>query len=131
MSPLASEFFALFLYGTLIVLLHELGHALFASLGGYKVTSVGLGLGHPLFRFKIRGGVVLYLGRWWFGGGCHAVPTGPHRPARRWFHGGGLIVQFGLMCVLAFWPEHHWINRAAQFNWLVLCTNATPWRLGS
>lgn len=131
MSPLASEFFALFVYGTVIVLLHELGHALFAPLGGYKVTSVGLGLGQPLVRFKIRGGVVLYIGRWWFGGACHAVPTGPHNSARLWFHGGGLIVQFGLMCLLAFWPEHHWINRAAHFNWLVLCTNATPWRLGS
>ena len=131
MSPLASEFFALFVYGTAIVLLHELGHALFAPLGGYKVTSLGLGLGRPLLRFSVRGGLVVYIGRIWFGGACHAVPTGPHTASRLWYHSGGLILQASLMCILAFWPEHHWMDRAAHFNWLVLCTNATPWRFGA
>ena len=61
MSPLASEFFALFVYGTAIVLLHELGHALFAPLGGYKVTSLGLDSA-PSSGFQ-SGGLVVYIGR--------------------------------------------------------------------
>ena len=59
MQPLVIELFALLMYGTGIVVLHELGHLLFARLGGFRVSSFGIGFGKPLLRFQWRGGLVL------------------------------------------------------------------------
>ncbi|RYG86001.1 MAG: hypothetical protein EON58_22255 [Alphaproteobacteria bacterium] len=37
----------------LTVLIHEIGHALFATLAGYRVTSFGLGYGKPLVHVRL------------------------------------------------------------------------------
>lgn len=125
---------ALFVYGNLVVLVHELGHVALARAGGYRVTSFGLGLGPPVARVALRGGVVLHLDRWWIGGSCTAIPRGPVDGRRAWFHGGGLLAQLGLAAVLAValavWPDQVWLERTASFNLLVGVTNAIPWRFG-
>lgn len=131
MSPLLTEFIALFVYGPILVLLHELGHALFARFGGYRVTSFGIGLGEPWLRMRLSGPMVVHLDRWWLAGGaCVAIPDGPPTSKRIWFHGGGLIVQGLLALVLLLLPDVWWVERVAQFNLLVALTNAIPWRFG-
>lgn len=131
MQALALEIVALLVYGPLIVLLHESGHALFARLGGYRVTSFGIGLGRPFWRVQLSRGVVFHLDRWLLAGGaCVAFPSGPPTLKRAWFHAGGLILQAVLAVVLLALP-HTWLgDRIAQFNLIVAATNALPWRWG-
>lgn len=126
----AIEIFAMFLYGNALVLLHELGHAAFARIGGFRVTSFAVGLGAPLARLHLRGGVVLHLDRWWIGGACTAIPLGPTTRRRAWYHAGGLIVQAVLALILFLLPDLWLIDRIESFNLLVAATNAIPWRLG-
>jgi hypothetical protein len=135
LQSLLAEFAALFVYGPLIVVLHELGHALFARRGGYRVTSFGIGLGAPLWRISLSGPLVVHIDRWILAGGaCIAIPNGPPTTRRIWFHGGGLIVQAGLavaLLALSLGGFDHWVlSRMAQFNVLVALTNAIPWRAG-
>lgn len=118
-------------YGPLIVLLHEAGHAAFARLGGYRVTSFGIGLGTPLLTVYLRRGLVFHVDRWLFAGGaCTAIPAGPPTARRMWFHGGGLIVQALLALVLLALPETWLVRSMLWFNAAVAATNALPWRLG-
>ena len=117
-------------YGNALVLLHELGHAAFARVGGFRVTSFAVGLGPPLLRLSLRGGVVLHLDRWPVGGSCTAIPLGPTSRRRAWYHAGGLIVQAVLALVLLALPDSWLVNRIESFNLLVALTNALPWRLG-
>jgi len=132
LESLLAEFVALFAYGPLVVLLHELGHALFARRGGYRVTSFGIGLGPPLWTLSLSGPLVVHLDRWLVAGGaCIAIPNGPPSTRRIWFHSGGLIAQAGLALVLLLLPGHWIIDRVIQFNLLVALTNAIPWRVGA
>ena len=125
------ELLALCVYGPLLVLLHEAGHALFARWGGYRVTSFGVGLGPPLWSVYLRDGVVLHFDRWLLAGGaCTAIPVGPQTPRRAWFHGGGLLVQGALALVLLALPSSWLVERVSLFNLLVALTNLVPWRLG-
>ncbi len=129
MSDLTVEMLALLVYGPLVVLLHELGHAVFARRGGYRVTSFAIGLGKPLWSVYLRDGVVLHLDRWLFAGGaCTAIPIGAPTVRRAWFHAGGLLMQVGLAAVLLLMPDHWLVVRIGQFNLLVALTNAVPWR---
>jgi hypothetical protein len=126
----ATELLALVLYGPIIVLLHELGHAAFARAGGYRITSFGIGLGMPLFKISVSGGVVLHVDRLLLAGGsCNAIPVGPPTARRAWFHAGGLIAQTVLGVVLWALPDSWLINRIEQFNLLVALTNLIPWQL--
>lgn len=130
MQDLMIEFAALFVYGPLLVLLHEFGHALFAKAGGYRVTSFGVGLGTPMWRLQLNGNVVVHIDRWFIAGGaCIAIPNGPPSRRRIWFHGGGLILQGLLAIVLLMLPEHWMVDRVARFNLLVAVTNLLPWRM--
>ncbi len=136
MQSLLAEFAALFVYGPLIVVLHELGHALYARRGGYRVTSFGIGLGKPLWRISLSGPLVVHVDRWVLAGGaCIAIPNGPPTTRRIWFHGGGLIVQavlgVVLLAAMLFGADHWILSRMAQFNVLVALTNAIPWRTGA
>jgi len=129
---LAFELLALCLYGPLLVLMHEAGHALFARRGGYRVTSFGIGLGPPLWSVYLRDGVVLHFDRWLFAGGaCTAIPLGPQTPQRAWFHAGGLLLQAALGLVLLVAPQGWLVDRVASFNLLVAVTNLVPWKLGA
>jgi len=124
-----TELAALCVYGPLVVLLHEAGHALFARAGGYRVTSFAVGLGPPLWSIYLRDGVVLHVDRWLVAGGaCTAIPMGTPTRRRAWFHAGGLIVQAGLALLLLMLPSSALVDRMAQFNVLVALTNALPWR---
>jgi hypothetical protein len=130
--PLVAEILALLVYGPALVLLHEVGHAAFARIGGFRVTSFGIGLGPPFWKVELSGGAVVHLDRWILAGGtCTAVPIAAPSPRRAWFHGGGLLVQAGLACVLLLLPETWLVARIAQFNLLVAATNAVPWRWGA
>ncbi|MCA9566968.1 MAG: site-2 protease family protein [Myxococcales bacterium] len=130
MPDLLLELIALFVYGPALVVLHELGHALFARPGGYRLTSFGVGLGRPIWRIVLSGPVVVHLDRWFFAGGAAtAIPDGPPTTKRIWFHGGGLILQGVLAAVLLVLPDHWLVERVARFNLLVALTNAIPWRL--
>lgn len=132
MQGLIVELAALCVYGPVLVLLHELGHALFARAGGYRVTSFGIGLGKPVWTFHLSGNLVVHVDRWVVAGGaCTAIPDGPPTTRRIWFHGGGLLVQAVLALVLLVLPEHWLVDRVARFNALVAITNAVPWRLGA
>jgi hypothetical protein len=124
------ELLAMAIYGNAIVLVHELGHAAFARVGGFRITSFAIGLGPPLLRLPLRGGVVVHLDRWWVGGSCTAIPLGPTSRRRSWYHAGGLIVQAGLALVLLPLPESWLVDRIETFNLLVAATNAVPWRIG-
>lgn len=129
MPDLVAEMLGLFVYGPLVVLLHELGHAGLARAGGYRLTSFGIGLGKPLWRTRLKGGVVLHVDRWVFAGGaCVAIPIGPPTARRAWFHAGGLLAQLVLGLVLLLLPDQWFWIRVAQFNLLVALTNAIPWR---
>ncbi|MCB9677287.1 MAG: site-2 protease family protein [Alphaproteobacteria bacterium] len=131
MESLLAEFGALFVYGPLIVILHELGHALFARRGGYRVTSFGIGLGPPLWTLRLSGPLVVHLDRWVLAGGaCIAIPDGPPTARRIWFHAGGLIAQALLAVVLLLLPDHWLVDRILHFNVLVALTNAVPWKVG-
>lgn len=127
--PLWLEITALYIYGPLIVLCHELGHAAFARRGGFRVTSFAVGMGRPLVRLGTVRGAVVWVGRWVFGGGfCVAIPITPTTGHRGWYYGGGLLVQLSLAVVLWAGSDLWWVARAAQFNVLVFLTNAIPWR---
>mgnify|MGYP000058617821 CR=1 FL=1 len=129
MSSVLLELAALCIYGPALVLVHEGGHAAFARLGGYRVTSFGIGLGRPLWSGYVRDGVVVHVDRWLLAGGaCTAIPLGPPGPRRAWFHGGGLLVQLALAVVLLALPSSWIVERIASFNVLVAATNAVPWR---
>lgn len=132
MHGLLIEFAALAVYGPALVVLHELGHALFARWGGYRVTSFGVGLGRPLWTLHLSGTLVLHVDRGLIAGGaCTAIPDGPPTSRRIWFHGGGLLLQAALALVLLVLPDHWLVERVARFNALVALTNAIPWRLGA
>jgi len=122
---------AILVYGPLLVVLHEAGHALFARMGGYRVTSFGVGLGPPLWSLYLKGGVVLHVDRWIFAGGaCTAIPIGPPSARRAWFHAGGLIVQAILAGILLTLPSHWLVTGIFWFNALVALHNLVPWRFG-
>ena len=121
---------ALLVYGPAIIVLHELGHAAFARLGGYRVTHFSVGQGGVLLRLGQFRGAQLWVGRWLLSGGqCSAIPLGPVSPKRGWFHAGGLIVQAFLGGALLLMPQTWWMERVATFNALVAMTNAVPWRI--
>jgi hypothetical protein len=129
LQSLPAELFALVLLVPLIGMLHELGHAAAAPLAGYRVTSLGLGLGAPLLRRVTPRGWVLWLGRWPLAGGaCVAIPAS--LKARPWlYHLGGLAAQALLALLLHPFAEEHWVlARAETFNLLVLAWNLLPWR---
>mgnify|MGYP006971709269 CR=1 FL=1 len=129
MQSLLSELMALVLLVPSIGILHELGHAASAPLAGYRVTSLGLGLGRPLVRRMDTRGQVLWLGRWPIAGGaCVAVPGSlSARPAV--YHMGGLAMQALLALALHSLQDLHWVlARAETFNLLVLAWNVLPWR---
>jgi hypothetical protein len=131
MQPLHLELLALVLLVPLIGILHELGHAGAAPLAGYRVTSLGLGVGKPMLRRVTMRGMVLWLGRWPLAGGaCVAIPARMNaRPVI--YHLGGLAMQALLALLLAPLVELHWVlARAASFNLLVLAWNILPWRFG-
>lgn len=130
MTDLLVELLAMAVYGSAIVLLHELGHAAFARAGGFRVTSFAVGLGKPILRVPLRGGVVFHLDRWWVGGACTAIPKGPTTRRRSWYHAGGLIAQAALALVLLPLPDLWLVDRIESFNLLVAVTNAAPWRFG-
>jgi hypothetical protein len=145
------ELLALALYGPLVVLWHELGHAVFASLGGYRVVRFQIGLGAPLARLGDVGSTHVTVGRLPFGGVCVAIPVRPASRRRVWFHAGGLVAQGALG--LALWATavalgvvdagtvgvggvgdaaNHpaWLVDAMRFNALVFVVNGLPWRFG-
>lgn len=129
LERLLLELLALALLVPAISVLHECGHALAAPLAGYRVTSLGVGVGKPFWRRLTTRGQVLWLGRWPLAGGaCVAVPAGMRaRPAL--YHAGGLLAQAGLALALHLLGPSHWIlARAEVFNLLVLVWNAIPWR---
>jgi len=130
--PLMAEILALLVYGPVLVLLHEVGHAALARTGGFRVTSFGIGLGRPVWKVELSGGTVVHLDRWILAGGtCTAVPIAAPSSRRAWFHGGGLLVQAILAGVLLLLPDVWLVERIAQFNLLVAATNAIPWRWGA
>ena len=130
MNSLLTELCALMVYGPLLVLLHEAGHAMFASWGGFRVTSFGIGVGRPIWSVRLAHGVVVHVDRWFLGGGaCVAIPSRPGSMRRAWFHAGGLIVQAMLALVLMLLPDWWWVARVEHFNLLVALTNAMPWRV--
>lgn len=133
MTPLALlvDLVALVLYGSAIVLLHEIGHAVLARPAGLRVTSFGIGVGPPLLRFLGPRGVVIHLDALPIGGSCVAVPLAPDPPRRWLFHVGGLIAQGLLAVVLLALPTSPLLERIALFNGLVALTNAFPWRVGA
>ncbi len=129
MHSLPAELLALVMLVPLIGIVHELGHAASAPLAGYRVTSLGLGLGKPLLRRVNLRGQVLWLGRWPLAGGaCVAVPGGfSARPTV--YHLGGIAMQALLALALYWLADLHWVlERAAVFNLLVLAWNLLPWR---
>ena len=129
MTILLTELAALALYGPLVVILHELGHVFFAGVGGYRVTAFAIGLGRPVWRFRLGRGPVIVINRWVLAGGaCTAIPTGPPGPQRAWYHAGGLIAQAGLGLGLMTAPAAWLGQRVITFNNLVAATNAIPWR---
>ena len=131
MPELAVNLLAMLIYGPLLVILHESGHALFARAGGFRVTSFGIGLGRPLWSIYLKGGVVFHIDRWILAGGaCTAIPVGPPSARRMWFHGGGLIVQAVLAGILLMMPSHWLVSGIFWFNVLVALHNLVPWRLG-
>lgn len=129
MQSFVAELLGLMVYGPALVLMHEAGHAAFARLGGYRVTSFGIGLGPPVWRLQLPGGAVFHVDRWLLAGGsCIAIPVGTPRARRAWFHAGGLLVQVALALVLLLLPSVWLVDRIAQFNLLVALTNLVPWR---
>jgi hypothetical protein len=129
LHALPAELLALVLLVPLIGILHELGHALAAPLAGYRVTSLGLGLGKPMLRRVNLRGQVLWLGRWPLAGGaCVAIPGSlSARPVI--YHLGGLAAQAVLALALHPLEDLHWVlARAETFNLLVLAWNILPWR---
>ncbi len=131
MQPLPAELIALVLLVPLIGTLHELGHALAAPLAGYRVTSLGVGIGKPMLRRVTLRGMVLWLGRWPLAGGaCVAIPAGSSaRPVI--YHLGGLVTQALLALALIPFEDLWWVlDRAETFNLLVLAWNVLPWRIG-
>jgi len=129
MHSLPAELLALVLLVPLIGILHELGHAAAAPLAGYRVTSLGLGLGRPMLRRVNLRGQVLWLGRWPLAGGaCVAVPGSlAARPTL--YHLGGLAMQALVALALHPLEDLHWVlARAETFNLLVLAWNILPWR---
>lgn len=132
MSALWLDLLALLVYGPAIVLLHELGHAAAAPLGGYRVTDFAVGWGKPLLRLELRGGAVVHLDRVVLAGGsCTAIPVGPPTTRRVWFHLGGLFAQILLVLPLLFFLEHRVVQHVLLFNALVMAHNALPWRIGA
>lgn len=129
MDSLAAELLALLAYGPLVGLLHEVGHALGARPGGFRMSSFGVGLGRPLWRIELRGGVVFHVDSLLLAGGaCVAIPVGHPGLRRAWFHGGGLLVQLLLGLLLLGLPDTWFLDRVEQFNVLVALTNLVPWR---
>ncbi|TNE84882.1 MAG: RIP metalloprotease [Deltaproteobacteria bacterium] len=132
LTNLLAELVALVAYAPAVVLVHELGHALMAKPGGYRVTSFGIGFGRPWFKTRLAGGVVVHVSPMVLAGGaCTAIPAGPVTPKRGLFHAGGLIAQAVLAVVLFLLPSHWLIDRVLHFNALVALTNILPWRVGT
>lgn len=116
-----------------VAIVHELGHAVAAGPGGYRVTSFGIGRGRPLFRWTLPGGVVFHVGWLFFtGGACVAIPRSPGGgPRSALFHGGGVGAQ--LLLAILLWilqsiVDDTWLRAGAHFNLLVIGWNLLPWR---
>jgi hypothetical protein len=127
---LLEQLVALCVYGPLIVLVHELGHAFFARLAGYRVLAFGVGFGKPVITIPFQNGAVFYIGRIPLGGGCTAIPMGPTGTRAAWYHAGGFLAQGTLGLVLLTLPAGWFVEHAQAFNLLVILTNALPWRIG-
>jgi hypothetical protein len=131
MTTLWLDLAALLLYGPIVVLIHEAGHAAFARRGGYRVTDFAIGMGRPIWRIDLRGGAVLHIDRLLLlGGACTAIPIEPPSSRRAWFHLGGLLFQAILMVLLLPLIDSRWGMHAITFNGLVMVHNAIPWRMG-
>lgn len=125
----------LLLWVPLVAIVHELGHALWAGPGGFRVTSFGIGRGRPMVRVGLPGGVVFHVGWLFFtGGACVAIPRTPESgPRAALFHGGGIAAQIalglGLLCI-PDGPLSGWLDAGGRFNLLVAGWNLLPWRTG-
>lgn len=129
---------ALCLYPALFVavVIHEAGHALFAKLLGYRVTSLGLGTARPFFRTTFPGGAIFYLcrdnptlGTCWTTT-TELLPSRLHRALL--LVGGGVtnlvIAVAGFFLVLgAISPGVFWLALAVM-NALVGLINLLPFR---
>lgn len=127
---------ALCLYPALFVavFIHEAGHALFARMIGYRVTSFGLGTSRPFFRATLPGGVIFFLCRDNPTLGTCWTTTTELLPSR--FHralllvGGGvanLLVAALCWALLRFPPGAIWLSLAVM-NTLIGLANLFPFR---
>jgi Zn-dependent protease len=114
-----------------VVIVHELGHALMAGPAGFRVTSFGVGRGRPIWRVRLQGGVVFWIGGLVIAGGsCVAVPRGLGTgPRAVLFHAGGLMAQGLLAGLLLMLPDWWWVAPLARFNVVLAVWNLFPWRL--
>ena len=133
-----SFWFVLFLYPALFaaVAVHETGHALFARIAGYTVTSLGLGAAHPVWTFTLPGAVRVFL--------CRDAPTLgtcwtisaerlPTRRARALLFAGGGAANLAVAVVsFVLWRDFHgggvWLALFVM-NALLAVMNLLPVRL--
>ncbi|MBC8137323.1 MAG: M50 family metallopeptidase [Fibrella sp.] len=137
MPPLLSlVWLALCLYPALIVavVIHEAGHAFFARMIGYRVTSFGLGTGRLFFRTTLPGGTIFFccrdnptLGTCWTTT-TELLPPRFHR-ALLLVGGGATNLLVAVLCyaLLSLPPGVVWLALAVM-NTLVGLANLFPFR---